>query len=233
MGSSTSHGDGGEIAMDGAFTVPDAGTLIAFCGLDGSGKTTQISRLAERLRGRHRVHCTRQPTGQFRSDPVMRAFIEGRMTGRDAVEVLPEIALLAAADRFRHVRTEVMPRLRRGEVVISDRWVYTSHAYAGPRGLTDAEWIRALNRYLPAPDLTIYLDVPPEVALERIRARGDVPRWEEVDLDRMRAIRANFVNQSWGATPNYHVLDGLAPLDRLSAHIAELADGVLRGVGQR
>ena len=214
--------------MDRAFEVPDAGTLIAFCGLDGAGKTTQIRRLAGRLRHSHRVHCTRQPTERFRADPVMRAFIEGRMTGRDAVEVLPEIALLAAADRFRHVRTEVMPRLRRGEVVISDRWVYTSHAYAGPRGLTDGDWIHSLNRYLPAPHLTIYLDVPPEVALERIRARGDVPRWEEIDLNRMRAIRANFVNQSWGRTPNYHVLDGLAALDRLSSQIADLADGVLR-----
>ena len=214
--------------MDGPFELPDAGALIAFCGLDGSGKTTQIRRLADRLRDGHHVHCTRQPTRQFRADPVMRAFIEGSITGRDAVEVLPEIALLAATDRFRHVRTEVMPRLRRGEVVISDRWVYTSHAYAGPRGLTDAEWVRALNRYLPAPHLTICLDVPPEVALERIRARGDVPRWEEVDLARMRAIRSNFVNQPWGRTPNYHVLDGLAPVERLSGRIADLADGVLR-----
>ena len=64
--------------------------------------------------------------------------------------------------------------------------------------------------------------------MERIRARGDVPRWEEIDLNRMRAIRANFVNQSWGRTPNYHVLDGLAALDRLSSQIADLADGVLR-----
>jgi dTMP kinase len=214
--------------MDGLFELPDVGALIAFCGLDGSGKTTQIRLLTERLRHSHRVHCTRQPTGQFRADPVMRAYIEGRITGRDEAEVLPEIALLAATDRFRHVRTEVIPRLRRGEVVISDRWVYTSHAYAGPRGLADGAWIRSLNRYLPAPHLTICLDVPPEAALERIRARGDVPRWEEVDLARMRAVRSNFVNQSWGETPNYHVLDGLAPVECLSSRIGALADGVLQ-----
>ncbi|MGE5827774.1 MAG: dTMP kinase [Micromonosporaceae bacterium] len=215
--------------------LPEQGALIVFCGIDGSGKTTQIARLAEHLRPRYPVLLTCQPTPAIRSDPLVRAYLDeadGAEPNRAAV-IGPEIGLVAAADSYRHVRTEVVPRMQDGYVVLSDRYVFTNLAYAGPRGLAPVEWVRQINRYTPDPDLTLYLDVPAAVALSRIRSRGDAPTWEEQDPGRMEAIRTAFREQPWGASPAYLVLDGTQPPDTLAAQIAELAEDLLRRKGVR
>ena len=221
--------------MEAAFQLPDNGALIAFCGLDGCGKTTQLRLLAARLGATRTVHCTRQPTTAFRADPVMRAYIDARPDAPDPVEVLPEIALLAAADRFRHLRTEVMPHLRAGEIVLSDRYVFTCFAYSKARGFHDLPWVEQLNKFTPMPDLTLYIDVPPEVALERIMMRGDLPRREELQADKMAMVREAFLTQPWGRVDGYHVLDGTQPPEELAAQVAALADEMLarKGIAAR
>jgi len=216
------------------FQLPGNGALIAFCGVDGSGKSTQLALLAERLRPTHPTFATRQPTSAFRRDPLVRAFIDGKLNGDDpavAAEIGPEFALLAATDRYRHMRTEVMPRLRAGEVVLTDRYVYSCYAYCEARLMAPFGWMRQINRYIPYPDLTLFVDVPATVALERIRGRGDEPRWEELDERRVNAIRSAYQDQAWGEDPGYHHLDGTLPVADLAEQIAELADATLRAKG--
>jgi dTMP kinase len=82
-------------------------------------------------------------------------------------------ALLFAVDRVDHVKTEIEPALESGKIVVSDRYVYSSLAYQGAAGL-DVEWIEQINKMAPPPDLAIYIDVPPEVVVKRMRRKRSV-----------------------------------------------------------
>ncbi len=82
-------------------------------------------------------------------------------------------ALLFAVDRVDHVEKEIKPALENGKIVVSDRYVYSSLAYQGAAGL-DLKWIEEINRLALPPDLAIYIDVPPEVVVKRLRRKKSV-----------------------------------------------------------
>jgi dTMP kinase len=201
-------------------------TLVSFCGLDGSGKSTQVRLLADRLRTDREVCVMRSTTPAYAADPVVRALLAGHLRPAELPSALVHIALLGAADRLRQFRTQIRPRLLDGAVVILDRYVYSGYAWALARGFTDLPWLCDLNKHLPVPQLSIVLDVAPATALRRLRARGDTPRREERDLDRVAVVRSALVSQPWGRTPGYVVLDGTEPTARLADRIAGLAAGV-------
>lgn len=79
-------------------------------------------------------------------------------------------ALLFAVDRVNHLERKVKPALQDGKIVVSDRYVYSSLAYQGAAGL-DLDWIEEINRSAPSPDLAIYVDVPPEILIKRMKRR--------------------------------------------------------------
>jgi dTMP kinase len=154
------------------------GRLVVLEGIDGAGTTTHVGRLADRLRvAGVRVHPTHEP-----SDGPVGTLIRQVLTGR---VVVPggrapgwiTMALLFAADRMDHVESEIEPFLAADGVVLSDRYDASSLAYQSTTCGADTEkvidWIRSLNRHVRRPDLTIVLDVPPEVASERRARRGD------------------------------------------------------------
>jgi dTMP kinase len=198
------------------------GVLIAICGLDGSGKSTQAARLAERLAGLRPATVLRPVTPLFREDTVVRSYLNDGVPPL-RTNLIPEIALLGAADRLRQYRTQIKPRLDRGEVVIMDRYVLSTYAWAYARGLRDLTWLRTLNRHLPEADLTICLDVPPAAALARIIARGDTPRWEERDEQRLATVRAALTRDCVPPGSTVHVVDGTLPADDVAHRIAALA----------
>lgn len=156
------------------------GVFIVFEGIDGSGKSTHIKALAEELRGRgHSVLQTSEPS-RDRIGNFIRRYAE-----RNDSRLTPETeALLFAADRFEHVKTVIEPTLRRGRIVISDRYLYSSLAYQGAGGL-EVDWIREMNRFAPKPDLGILLDILPEFSLQRVNRRKTVFE----DSDYLRKVR--------------------------------------------
>jgi dTMP kinase len=210
-----------------ASSRPWPGALITFCGLDGSGKTTQARLLADRLRPERRTAVVRSITAAQGSDPVVRAYLDGKVAAADAEDVLTDVALLTAADRVRQFRSVIRPMLSRGDVVIVDRYVYSAYAWAVARGFHDLDWLLALNRYLPDPDLGVVLDIDPSTSVRRIVGRGDVPRWEEEDLDRLGRVRQAMLTHPWGPAATYRILDGTQPLDTLADQISDLAERVL------
>ncbi len=160
------------------------GRLVVIEGIDGAGTTTQVGRLAARLKkGPRLVRATREP-----SDGPVGTLVRQVLTGRI---VLPggrapgwqTMALLFAADRMDHVESEIEPFLAAGGIVISDRYDASSLAYqsvsSGRGGTSTVEWIRSLNRFALRPDLTIVLDVPPEIAAARREARGEAAQLYE------------------------------------------------------
>lgn len=146
-------------------TVP--GVFIVFEGIDGSGKSTHIKLLAEELRGRGLSVLETSEPSKDRIGTFIREYAE-RNGDRFTLETE---TLLFAADRYEHVRQVIAPTLKRGMVVISDRYFYSSIAYQGATGI-DLDWIREMNRFAPRPDLGILLDILPESSLERVNDRA-------------------------------------------------------------
>jgi dTMP kinase len=155
------------------------GRFVVLEGIDGSGTTTQVARLADRLRAEAVVvRSTREP-----SDGPVGTLVRQVLTGRVVVPGgrapgWATMALLFAADRMDHVESEIEPIVAQGGVVLSDRYDASSLAYqsisSGGAAKEAVEWIRSLNRYVRRPDLTIVLDIAPEVAGQRCKTRGDV-----------------------------------------------------------
>jgi dTMP kinase len=141
-------------------------------GLDGSGTTTQVERLAEALRAEgRRLLVTREP-----SDGPIGTQIRHALTGRLG---LPQrrgpltedtLALLFAADRLDHLAAVVEPALQRGEIVLCDRYVLSSLAYQG--SALPMEWVERINARARAPDLTLFLEIDVTTSARRRAARG-------------------------------------------------------------
>lgn len=181
--------------------------IIAFCGIDGSGKTTQLKRLKNRLTLKgHKIYCTKQPTDWYRSDSRLREFLAGSIAEEGLL--MRELALFSAADRLRHMQLELLPKVLEGNIVLSDRYVFSSYAYFMARGIDDKEWLMEINKFVTMPDLTFYIDVPAEVALKRIILRdGSSAKKEEKDINRLEKVRSIFLNQPWGEKQNYFMID--------------------------
>lgn len=167
------------------------GRFLAFEGIDGSGKSTQLQLLVNRLQERG-VRCcgTREPSeGPVGS--MIRQILTGRMTADNRV-----IAGLFAADRLDHLVNErdgILRHIRNGITVVTDRYYFSSYAYHSVDA--DMDWVIDSNRLsaeLLRPDLTIFLDVPVQQALDRIsRGRSHTELYEKAD--RLTAVRQKYL----------------------------------------
>jgi dTMP kinase len=195
--------------------------LIAFCGLDGSGKSTQIELLKTTLEGRGK-NCKvfKQPTSWFRQHPVVRR----RLDQSDDSTDLRFISLLSAADRLLQQTSMVIPSLTEGSIVLMDRYVYSAYAYMHARGLHDAEWLVEINKFAIHPDRVIYLDVPPEVAFERILARdGESSKREEQNVELMRRVRDRYLELV--RRYQFFMIEGTLEIETIQKAIAAYVDG--------
>lgn len=145
------------------------GLLVAFEGIDGTGKSTQVRLLAESLRDMgHNVMVTREPT-----DGPVGQRIRELFTSRAEVSQEEELELFLA-DRRQHVAEVIKPALSAGRIVLTDRYYLSTAAYQGAAGLDPAEIIRRNEQFAPVPDLVLLLVVPPALGVKRIRTlRGE------------------------------------------------------------
>jgi len=160
------------------------GLFIVLEGIDGCGKSTQARMLARWLRSMgYEVVQTDEPT-----DGPIGAFIRKILRGEVRVPISAEVNLFAA-DRMWHLGNVILPALRQGKVVISERYVYSSIAYQASRGATVGE-ILAANRCAMNPDLAVLLDVTPEISARRMRKSLDE---FESDGSLQRAVRERYL----------------------------------------
>jgi dTMP kinase len=145
------------------------GMLLAFEGIDGTGKSTQIRLLAESLRRMgHDVQVTREPT-----DGPVGQRIRELYASRAEVSKEEELELFLA-DRRQHVAEVIEPALAAGRIVLTDRYYLSTAAYQGAAGLDPAEIIRRNEQFAPVPDLVLLLVIPPALGVKRIRTlRGE------------------------------------------------------------
>ena len=160
------------------------GFLIAFEGIDGSGKTTQARRLARYCQEKQLTFIlSKEPTSGKYGQLIRNSAIRGRLSVAEEMDLLLK-------DRREHVAEVIQPALDKEEIVILDRYYFSTAAYQGAHG-ADPENILSQNEaFAPQPDLLAILDVSPQTGLQRIRERGDEPnKFETLDsLERARAI---------------------------------------------
>ena len=183
------------------------GVFICIEGLDGSGKSTQAKLLTKKL-------CKAGYNAVFTAEPSqgkIGKFIRKRLFEQKRMPTTVE-ALLFAADRIEHVQDTVAPALKEGKIVISDRYVFSSLAYQGSAGL-NLEWIETINKNAQKPDLSIFIDVAPEVVLERLKRKKSV--MENLQTQRkVQAIYEKYVEKGElkridGSKSKKEVLDAL------------------------
>ena len=166
-----------------------AGLLIAFEGIDGTGKSTQLPLLATYLRSLGRsVVETREPT----NGPYGQR-IRGLYTDRGQVSLEEELELFIA-DRKEHLQTCIHPALEAGQIVLTDRYYFSTAAYQGAAGL-DAQEIFSRHAFAPEPDLVILLTQTPAESVERIQGgRGEqLNDFEQQEqLEKVAALFASF-----------------------------------------
>lgn len=211
------------------------GHFIVIEGIDGAGTTTQGDLLATSLAERGLpVHTTREPSDgpigtMIRQILTGRLVVPGRAGGRPPG--WPTMAALFAADRLDHLEAEVLPNLMDGVTVISDRYDYSSVAYQTVRGGGDPEiatWVRELNCRARRPDLTLVLDVDPDVAAKRRDVRSGSP--ELYEQESLQRDLASFYSKIETMFPNDRIVhvDANQPMDTVSAAIASQV-ALLRG----
>jgi dTMP kinase len=168
------------------------GVLIAFEGIDGTGKSSQVAQLADFLRQRGcPVVETREPTQGIHGRRIRQMY-----TARHHFSPEEELELFIL-DRRDHVKEVIEPGLTQGNIVLTDRYYYSTAAYQGAAGI-DPEGILIQNRFAPVPDLVLLLELPPDKAIERIRQyRGDqLNDFEHVDqLHKVSALFSRFTDR--------------------------------------
>jgi dTMP kinase len=200
------------------------GVLITVEGVEGSGKSTQLLRLARWLRRQgHAIELTREPDGTRLGVGVRRLFEHGP-------EPLAEMFLFLAARR-QHVAERVAPWLKRGRVVLSDRYTDATVAYQGyGRGL-DPEMIRELNLRATGgvlPDLTLLFDLDPAIGFRRIgRRRRD--HFERQALAFHRRVRRGYLEIQRAEPKRVRIIDAARSLDVVAAEVQAVVGELLRG----
>jgi dTMP kinase len=209
----------------GAVPSRPVGLFVAFEGGEGVGKTTQARLIAIWLREQGYDVVTTNEPGATKLGMRLRALLLD--TAHAGMSPHSE-ALLYAADRAEHVARVIDPALERGAVVITDRFIDSSLAYQGAgRGLLTAE-IARLNSWATEgrePDLTVLLDMDPELGLGR-RARS-ADRLEAEPLDFHRRVRAGFLALARAKPDHYLILDATAPVGQITEQIKDKIREVL------
>lgn len=188
------------------------GTFIVIEGIDGTGKSTQVRRLAEWFTAHGReVVVSREPT----DGPWGRKLRESAASGR--LEPAQELEYFLN-DRRQHVDEVIVPALAAGKVVILDRYYFSTMAYQGARGFDPAE-IRRLNEaFAPLPDLLLILDLEVDAAHGRIGTRGDTANEFEQreSLERCRQIFLSLKDE-----PFARVIPSNCSIDEVAARLQQ------------
>ncbi len=203
------------------------GRFITIEGIEGVGKSTNIDVLVSTLRSAGvRVKVTREPGGTAVAEDIRDILV------RQSDEPIPEIAelLLVFAARSLNVNNVIIPALEAGTWVVSDRFTDSSRAYqGGGRGIPMetinrlADWVHGDVR----PDLTILLDAPVEIGMQRAGHRGELDRFEEERHDFFQRVRACYLQLAVDDPDRFVVLDTTEPLAAVKQKVAALGEQLI------
>ncbi|MCX6942367.1 MAG: dTMP kinase [Verrucomicrobia bacterium] len=199
-----------------------SGKLISFEGSEGSGKSTQIARLAAHFQKTQReVLTTREPGGTEIGEQIRNIIVHNSKGDEMCAET--ELLLFTAA-RAQLVREVIAPAIMRGAIVLSDRFLDSSTVYQGIGRNLAADPVAQINRFAVGnvmPDLTVVIDVPTEVSLARLKQRAsDLPdRMERENLEFYTKVREGYLVLARGMPERFLVVDGTKSADAIEKKI--------------
>lgn len=196
--------------------MSSSGRFITFEGVDGAGKSTHIKALTERLRARGAdVVNTREPGGTLLAEQLRELFLHQAMDG------LTE-ALLVFAGRRDHLVKVIEPALAAGKTVLCDRFTDATFAYQGAGRGMDLSVLSTLESWVQRgrqPDLTLWFDLPVEIAAERRAAARDGDRLEQQDLAFFERVRQGYANRCVQAPARVQRIPAEGSIAEVWAHI--------------
>jgi len=211
------------------------GVFITFEGTEGCGKSTQVRLLAERLTALgHRVRTPREPGGTPVGEEIRHTLKHS--PNNHAMTAEAEL-LLMNASRAQLVREVIRPALEAGEIVVCDRFYDSTTAYQGHGRQLDLEAVRAIIEFAVGgtkPDLTLFLQVPPEVSAARLQSRQSAlppvrDRIEEADQDFFERVAQGFSIIAAREPQRVKVIQGAQPAEAVSDAIWEQVQPLLAG----
>ena len=206
------------------------GLFITFEGGEGCGKSTQIAALKARLEDMGKtVVQTREPGGTALGESI-RSLLQHDDAGQG---MSPEAELLLfAASRAQHVRELIAPAIAQGQIVLCDRFLDSTTVYQGVARAIDSKKVDTINQFAigdTKPDLTILIDLPPEIGLARVHARSDgqLDRMEKEAIEFFQAVRQGYLDLAKSEPKRFLVLDGSQTVEELETQIWQRVGGAL------
>ncbi|MBT63881.1 MAG: dTMP kinase [Puniceicoccaceae bacterium] len=209
-----------------------AGLFITFEGGEGCGKSTQIAALKARLAANGQSFVqTREPGGTPLGEAV-RNLLQHDAAGEG---MSPEAELLLfAASRAQHVRELIAPAIAAGQIVLCDRFLDSTTVYQGVARAIDPQQVQAINQFAigsTRPDLTLLIDLPPEIGLARVHKRSDgqLDRMEQEATEFFQAVRQGYLALAAAEPERIRVLDGNQSIESLEAEIWDIVQSKMNG----
>jgi len=197
------------------------GLFITFEGIEGCGKSTQAKLLEGFLIGKGiNVFLTREPGG-----PKIAEQIRQMLLSIENKEMLPETeVLLYMAARSQHTGEWIIPQLKKGNVVISDRYYDSTFAYQGAARDIDGKLIDTIRKYATfglVPDITFLVDLPEQIGLSRILAK-DADRLEQESMEFHKRVREGFLDLARKEPDRFKVLDGNKSIEEIHESVVSI-----------
>ena len=202
--------------------------FITLEGIEGSGKTSSIKSITDLLdRKRISYVVTREPGGSSIGSELRSILLDPKTEISSEVELL-----LMLADRKDHVEKVILPNLKTGNWVISDRFMDSSIAYQGGGRKLDKKMIDSFskNLNLPNPDLTLLFDVPVEISLSRVKARGELDRFEQEKLDFHNRIREAYLELAEQNVNRIQIIDSSREIELMLKSVEHIIENLINGL---
>ena len=193
--------------------------FITLEGIEGSGKTSSLKSITDLLDKKNISYIvTREPGGSSIGKELRTILLD------PDTEISPEVELmLMLSDRKDHVEKIILPNLERGYWVISDRFMDSSIAYQGGGRQLDKKLIISLTDYLnlPQPDLTLLFDLPVEISLSRVKARGELDRFEKEELEFHKRIRNTYLELAKNNSNRIKIIDSSKKIESMLNNVKQ------------
>ncbi|HIM21411.1 MAG TPA: dTMP kinase [Gammaproteobacteria bacterium] len=193
--------------------------FITLEGIEGSGKTSSLKSITDLLDKKNISYIVTREPGGSSIGKELRAILLDPDT-----EISPEVELmLMLSDRKDHVEKIILPNLEKGNWVVSDRFMDSSIAYQGGGRQLDKKLIISLTDYLnlPQPDLTLLFDLPVEVSLSRVKARGELDRFEKEELEFHKRIRNTYLELAKNNRNRIKIIDSSKKIESMLNNVKQ------------
>jgi len=195
------------------------GKLIVLEGIDKAGKETQANKLLEYLNSKGIPSVKFEEPSQNVFGHLIRDFLDRKIDIKSG----KALSLLYTADRYEHLKSEVIPALESGKTVILDRYFYSTIVYESVLFDQDTVWLREINKFAVKPDLVIFVDIEPELSVDRAMKMGEQDRFERLDFQ--QKVREAYLTLA--REDGFKVVDGSKSENEVHEEIKRIIDLVI------